>query len=182
MTTQPTNNRLQLVNAETLKQWLEQKQVILVDVREPSEHAAERIYGAKLVPLSQFDVSQIPLESDKTIVLHCQSGNRSAQAANKLLTTGAETVIHLEGGLNAWKLSGYSIQADKNAPISMFRQVQIVAGSLVFIGTLLGVFVSPTFLFLSGFVGAGLVFAGVSNTCAMAALLAKLPYNQQGKS
>ena len=113
---------------------------------------------------------------------NAQSGNRSAQAANKLLTSGVETVIHLEGGLNAWKQSGYAIQANRNAPISMFRQVQIVAGSLVFIGTILGAFVSPTFLVLSGFVGAGLVFAGVSNTCAMAALLAKLPYNQQGKS
>jgi len=67
---------------------------------------------------------------------------------------------------------------NKNAPISIMRQVQIVAGSLVLIGTLLGVFVSPKFLFLSGFVGAGLLFAGITNTCAMAQLLAKLPYNQ----
>jgi rhodanese-related sulfurtransferase len=64
----------------------------------------------------------------------------------------------------------------------MFRQVQIAAGSLVFLGTSLGAFVSPWFLILSAFVGAGLVFAGVTNTCAMAMLLAKLPYNRQAVS
>jgi rhodanese-related sulfurtransferase len=68
---------------------------------------------------------------------------------------------------------------NKNAPISLMRQVQIVAGSLVFAGTMLGVFVAPGFLILSGFVGAGLIFAGVTDTCAMANLLAKLPYNQK---
>ena len=61
----------------------------------------------------------------------------------------------------------------------MFRQVQIVAGSLVFLGTSLGVLISPWFLMLSGFVGMGLVFSGVTNTCGMAMLLAKLPYNQR---
>ncbi|MEN9247837.1 MAG: DUF2892 domain-containing protein, partial [Gloeomargarita sp. GMQP_bins_69] len=64
-------------------------------------------------------------------------------------------------------------------PISLFRQVQIVAGSLVLLGTILGATVSPWFLLLSGFVGAGLVFAGVTNTCALGMLLAKLPYNQR---
>ncbi len=179
MTSQLSGINLQSVQAETLKQWLDQDQVILVDVREPSEHAAERIDGAKLVPLSQFDVNQIPLETGKTLALHCQTGNRSAQAAQKLLTTGVKTVIHLEGGINAWKQLGYPTQINRNAPISIFRQVQIVTGSLVVVGTVLGVFVSPGFLLLSGFVGGGLVFAGVSNTCAMATLLAKLPYNQQ---
>jgi rhodanese-related sulfurtransferase len=179
--TNQLSTHLQSIKAETLKQWLDHNQAMLVDVREPAEYAAERINGAKSVPLSQFDVNQIPVETGKSLVLCCQTGNRSAQAAKKLLTNGVETVINLEGGLNAWKQSGYATQININAPISMFRQVQIVAGSLVFVGTILGEFVSPWFLILSGFVGAGLVFAGVSNTCAMAALLAKLPYNQLRK-
>ncbi len=78
-----------------------------------------------------------------------------------------------------WKQAGYEIEVNKNAPISIMRQVQIVAGTLVFTGTILGAFVSPWFLILSGFVGAGLTFAGISGTCAMGMLLAKLPYNQQ---
>jgi hypothetical protein len=90
-------------------------------------------------------------------------------------------VIQLRGGIPSWKNAGYGIEKSQNAPISLFRQVQIVAGSLVVVGTVLGALVSPVFLLLSGFVGAGLVFAGITNTCAMGMLLAKLPYNQQSK-
>ena len=104
---------IKTVDSATLKRWMDSGEAVVVDVREPAEHAAEKIHGAKLVPLSQFDIDKIPFASDKYLVLHCQSGNRSAQAANKLLTSGVETVIHLEGGLNAWKKSGYSIQANQ---------------------------------------------------------------------
>lgn len=174
-----TTNQLQEINAVTLKKWLDQKEALLIDVREPGEYAAEHIAGAKLISLSQFDSTVIPHDSNQKIVLQCQSGNRSAQAAQKMLDAGFKEIFHLQGGLPTWKAAGYPTVVNKNAPISMFRQVQIVAGSLVSIGTILGAFVSPWFLILSGFVGAGLVFAGVTNTCAMAILLAKLPYNQR---
>lgn len=151
----------------------------MIDVREPSEHAGEYIAESILVPLSTFDPKNVPSDSFKPVVLYCQTSNRSGQAAQKLLGAGFQEVIHLQGGLNAWKQAGYPTVINKNAPISIMRQVQIVAGSLILTGTLLGAFVSPNFLFLSGFVGAGLLFAGISNTCAMAMLLAKLPYNQR---
>lgn len=174
-----TTNQLQEINAVTLKKWLDDKEVLLIDVREPGEFAAEYIPGAKLMSLSDFDHHRIPQDLDKRIVLQCQSGKRSAQAAQKMFEAGFTKVFHLQGGLPTWKAAGYPTVVNKNAPISMFRQVQIVAGSLVFSGTILGAFVSPWFLILSGFVGAGLVFAGITNTCAMAMLLAKLPYNQK---
>jgi len=181
--TQELGDRLQTIDAATLKQWIDQGLVTLIDVREPSEFAGERIAGAQLKPLSklesQLDSGFIPSEGGKTIVLYCQTSNRSAAAAQKLFLAGASEVTHLAGGLSAWKQAGYLTQINKNAPISMMRQVQIVAGSLVLIGTLLGAFLSPWFLLLSGFVGAGLTFSGLSGTCAMAMLLAKLPYNQQ---
>ena len=135
--------------------------------------------GAKLMSLSQFDSSIIPQNSNQKIVLQCQSGKRSARAAQKMLARGFRDIFHLHGGLPTWKAAGYPTQVNRKAPISMFRQVQIVAGSLVFLGTILGVLVSPWFLMISGLVGAGLVFAGVTNTCGMAMLLAKLPYNQK---
>ncbi|HEY9809699.1 MAG TPA: rhodanese-like domain-containing protein [Halomicronema sp.] len=172
-------DKVQVIDAETLKILLENQQVMLVDVRERSEYAGEHIAGANLMPLSSFEPASVPMEGDKKLVLYCQSSNRSGQAAQKLLGAGFENVTHLQGGLNAWKQAGYPTKVNKNAPISIMRQVQIIAGSLVLIGTLLGVFVSPYFLILSGFVGAGLLFAGVTNTCMMARLLAKLPYNQQ---
>ncbi|MBE9044951.1 rhodanese-like domain-containing protein [Pleurocapsales cyanobacterium LEGE 10410] len=175
-----TNNRqLQEIDAVTLNKWLKSDRALLIDVREPGEFAAEYIPGAKLMSLSDFDHHRIPKDPNKRIVLQCQSGNRSAQAAQKMFAAGFTEVFHLQGGLPTWKAAGYSTIVNQNAPISMFRQVQIVAGSLVFIGTGLGAFVSPWFLIVSGFVGAGLVFAGVTNTCAMAMLLAKLPYNQK---
>jgi rhodanese-related sulfurtransferase len=172
-------DQLKMVDATTLKKWLEQDSITLIDVREPSEHAGEHISGSIVVPLSTFDPLNLPISDSKPFVLYCQTSNRSGQAAQKLLAAGFEEVTHLQGGLNSWKQAGYPTIINKNAPISIMRQVQIVAGSLVLIGTLLGVFVSPNFLFLSGFVGAGLLFAGISNTCAMAMLLAKLPYNQR---
>jgi rhodanese-related sulfurtransferase len=174
-----SNQQFQEIDAQTLKHWLEADSVTLIDVREPAEYATERIPGAKLHPLSQFNPQRIlPLKGQK-IVLYCQSGNRSTKAARQLLDAGLDSVTHLRGGLPTWKNAGYSVEKSQNAPISLFRQVQIVAGSLVLLGVILGVVISPKFLLLSGFVGAGLVFAGVTNTCAMGMLLAKLPYNQQ---
>ncbi len=181
----PTNpidkqtNQLKSVDAKTLKEWLDRNDVLLVDVREPAEHAGEKIPGSILVSLSKFDPARIPSDRNKKLVLYCRSGNRSNQAAQKLFAAGFTDVTHLSCGIGDWKEHGLPTEVNKNAPISLMRQVQIVAGTLVFTGTLLGAFVSPAFLFLSGFVGAGLMFAGITDTCAMAMLLAKLPYNQK---
>ncbi len=172
-------DRLKAISPSALNMLLSQQAVTLIDVREPAEHAGERIPGSILMPLSKFEPDQVPFDAQKPLVLYCQTGNRSSQAAQKLFAAGADEVTHLEGGLSAWVRAGYPTQKDKNAPISLMRQVQIVAGSLVLIGTVLGAFVSPWFLLLSGFVGSGLVFAGITNTCALAMLLAKLPYNQR---
>ncbi len=172
-------NQLQTVDAQTLKQGLEQQSVTLIDVREPGEFAGEHIPGATLVPLSRFDPLKIPQIPDTQMVLYCRSGNRSAIAAQKLFEAGFESVSHLSGGIGAWKEAGYPTVSNQNAPISLMRQVQIVAGSLMLTGTVLGALVSPWFLILSGFIGAGLIFAGVTDTCMLGMLLAKLPYNQR---
>ncbi|MEB3830798.1 rhodanese-like domain-containing protein [Phormidium sp. CCY1219] len=174
-----TDKQLQEIDAATLKQLLDRQQVRLIDVREPAEYAGEHIAGAELMPLSSFDPRKIPFEQNQRVVLQCQSGNRSSQAARQVLNAGFPQITHLNGGISAWKAAGYPTIVNKKAPISLMRQVQIVAGSLVLTGTLLGAFVSPWFLILSGFVGAGLLFAGISNTCMLARLLAKLPYNQR---
>ncbi|AKG21173.1 rhodanese-like domain-containing protein [Calothrix sp. 336/3] len=175
-------NKLQTVNPQTLKKLLEEQNVTLIDVREPGEYAGEHIPGAGLVSLSQFDPRKVPQDEDTQVILYCRSGNRSTMAAQKLFDTGFTKVTHLEGGMGAWKQAGYPTKINQNAPMSLMRQVQIVAGSLVLAGTLLGAFVSPWFLLLSGFVGAGLMFAGITDTCALGILLAKLPYNQRSRA
>ncbi|MBF2067016.1 MAG: rhodanese-like domain-containing protein [Calothrix sp. C42_A2020_038] len=172
-------DRLKTIDPSSLKILLDQQAVNLVDVREPVEHMGEKISGSISMPLSSFDPSKYPPDSTKPCVLYCRSGNRSAQAAQKLFAFGINEVTHLEGGLSAWLQMGYPTEVNKNAPISLMRQVQIVAGSLVVIGTVLGAFVSPWFLILSGFVGSGLVFAGITDTCALGMLLAKMPWNQK---
>lgn len=171
------SDRLESLDPQTLQQWLDRSDITLIDVREPSEHAGEKIANSQLMPLSRFNAAE--LSPDESFVLYCQTGNRSAEAAQHLFAAGFERVVHLDGGIMAWKQAGLPTLVNKNAPISLMRQVQIVAGTLILTGTLLGAFVAPGFLFLSGFVGAGLLFAGVSNTCMLARLLARLPYNQR---
>jgi len=169
---------LNTIDAPTLYQRLQDNSVILVDVREPSEFRGEHIAGAACVPLSQFNPSQIPAGGDRLVVLYCQSGNRTKEAARQLFASGWDAVTHLGGGILEWKKSNYPTVVDRNAPISLMRQVQLIAGSLILAGTLLGALVSPWFLLLSGFVGAGLTIAGATGTCMMARLLSRLPYNQ----
>jgi rhodanese-related sulfurtransferase len=176
----PTMKTMQDVEATTLKAWMEQGEAILIDVREPPEHATEHIPGARLLPLSTFDPTRIPQEAGKKVVLHCVMGMRSAQAGQKLLDAGFTTVYNFRGGVQAWKEAGYvTAGGQQRPPMSLERQGHIVSGSLVLLGTVLGVGASPWFLLLSGAVGVGLVYAGVSGTCVVTMLLAQLPYNQR---
>jgi rhodanese-related sulfurtransferase len=176
-----TDRKVDTVDAVTTKNWLDAGTAVLVDVREPAEHAGEHIPGARLYPLSSFDSAQVPQEAGKKLVLHCVMGQRSAQAGQKLVEAGRTQVYNLQGGIQAWKDAGYPTEraTHAHAPISLQRQVQIVAGSLVLLGIVLGTLVSPWFLVPSGFIGAGLVYAGLSDTCGMAMLLARLPWNQR---
>jgi rhodanese-related sulfurtransferase len=180
----PQDNRTELrkIDSKTLKDWLDTDKVVLIDIREPSEYTREHIPGSRLVPLSVFDPSDFPREHEKIGVFHCGSGVRTAEAASKILSTGFKEVYQLDGGLGAWKKSGLPVNMNRSAPISIMRQVQITAGSLVVLGVALAFYVSPWFMALSAFVGAGLVFAGISGTCAMASFLAYMPWNKQLKS
>jgi rhodanese-related sulfurtransferase len=170
MTTLPT------IDPQTLKRRLDEGSAVLIDIREPVEHARERIAGARLVPLSAVDRYQ--LAGDKAVVFHCRTGSRTTANAGILLAKNCPQAYSLAGGLEAWKTAGLPTEVDRRAPIEMFRQVQIAAGSLVLLGLLLAVLVSPWFAALSAFVGAGLSFAGVTGTCGMARLLGIMPWNR----
>jgi len=171
--------RLKEVDPQTLKQWLDQQRATVIDVREPGEFAEERISGAINLPLSTFDPTRVPRSTpDHVVVMQCKMGSRSMRASSQLLEHGWAEVFNLQGGIEHWKRLRLPLTRTANAPISIMRQVQITAGSLVVLGTVLGALVSPWWLILSGFVGSGLVFAGVSNTCGMALLLARMPWNR----
>jgi len=150
---------------------------VLIDVREADEHARERIPAARHHALSRLN-GPIPIQAE-AVIFHCRSGNRTATHAAKLASAAPCEAYVLEGGIEAWKKEGLPVAQDRRQPIEIQRQVQITAGSLVALGVLLGTLVHPGFYALSGFVGAGLVFAGVSGTCAMARLLRLAPWNRR---
>jgi rhodanese-related sulfurtransferase len=158
---------------------LREEGAILVDIRAPDEHARARIPGARNIPLAALDEAALAVHAGRPVLFHCRSGARTAGHAAALAgaSAGGEAYI-VKGGLDAWRAAGLPVAEDRHAPIEMMRQVQIAAGSFVLLGVLLGAFVAPGFYVLAGFVGAGLVFAGVSGTCAMASLLRRMPWNR----
>lgn len=150
---------------------------ILVDVREQDEHARERIPGARHAALSRLD--HIDCGDAPAVIFHCKSGARTKAAAAKLASAVPVRAYVLEGGLEAWKKLRLPVVEDRSQPLDMQRQVQIAAGALVLSGVALGMLVSPGFYGLSAFIGAGLMFAGISGWCGMAKLLAYMPWNRQ---
>ena len=153
---------------------------ILVDIREADEHAREHIPGARHHALTRIDRESPARSGDDVLIFHCRSGARTKGNAPELAAAAPACEAYiLDGGLDAWKKAGLPVTLDRSQPIDIMRQVQIVAGSLVLIGVVLGALVSPGFYALSGFVGAGLLFAGASGFCGMARLLAVMPWNRR---
>lgn len=171
---------IQNLTPEVLREGLARGEMRVVDVREADEFARVRIDGAELAPLSRFDPLAISRSEDrKRLVLVCRTGRRSEDAARRLLQSGAGEVSHLSGGLAAWQKTGLPVVEDRRAPISILRQVQLAAGGMIVTGGLLGAFVSPWFHLLSVGAGVGLIVAGLTDTCAMASLLERMPWNRR---
>lgn len=149
----------------------------LIDIRQPDEHARERIAGAHNVPLDQL--SKHNAQGD-VLIFHCRSGMRTAQAADRLAEAAAGRDCYIvEGGINAWGNAGLTLERVRGAPIEMQRQVMIAAGSLVLLGALMAMLVAPGWIWLPLFVGTGLIFAGISGFCGMAHVLAMMPWTRQ---
>lgn len=151
---------------------------VLVDIREFDEHARSRIPAARHAPLSRLERLSFDSETS-AVIFHCRSGNRTAGNAARLAECTDYDAFILDGGIDAWKKAGLPVAENKRQPIEIMRQVQIAAGSLVFLGTALGALAHPGFYAIAAFVGAGLVFAGVSGSCMMARLLAFAPWNRR---
>lgn len=153
---------------------------LLVDVRAADEHARERIAHARHVPLDHLTTGSAGFAADAgPVIFHCRSGQRTSAHAQALASSADCEAYLLEGGLDAWKAAGLPVVRDVSRPLEMMRQVQIAAGSLVVAGAVLGATVSPWFHAVSGFVGAGLMFAGASGWCGMARLLVFMPWNRR---
>lgn len=158
----------------------------VIDVRTPLEFDEVHVPGARNLPLGDLapkrlvDNGQLP--ADEPIYLLCHSGTRARKAADQFLAAGYDNTLVVEGGTQAWIEAGLPVTRGQAKAISLERQVRIAAGGLVLTGTLLGWFVHRGFFGIPAFVGAGLVFAGITDWCGMGLLLAKAPWNQRSRS
>ena len=158
---------------------LERPNTRLLDVRTPGEFDAEHIPGAYNVPLDNLGehAPEIRAGVNEPVVLVCRSGQRARMAEEALKAANMHNLYVLDGGMNAWSAAGLVVL--RGAPrMSLERQVRIAAGLLAATGAFLALFANPLFAVIPAFVGSGLVFAGVTDTCTMGMLLAKLPYNR----
>ena len=158
--------------------------VCILDVRTQAEVNTEALKNCIHIPLHELTAERLQNELIKrnqqanTVYLLCQSGKRAEAAANQLHGKIAQDVCILDGGMNAVKQANIPLQASTKAVMSLERQVRIAAGALVMIGVVLGYVFHPGYFALSGFVGAGLTFAGLTDTCAMGILIARMPWNR----
>jgi rhodanese-related sulfurtransferase len=155
------------------------EKVELIDVRSPVEFREVHVDFARNLPLDRLDPQAIKAERNGhtgPLYVICKSGGRGKQACEKLVAAGLN-VVNVEGGTSAWDAAGLPVVRGQKA-ISLERQVRIAAGSLVLVGSALGFFVHPYLIGIAAFIGAGLVFAGISDTCGMGMVLARMPWNQ----
>lgn len=157
----------------------------LIDVRTPAEYGEIHAECARLIPLDSLDpkailaARSVALHGGEPIYTICRSGARGLQACERFLKAGFTEVVNVEGGILAWERDNLPVIRGRRR-ISLERQVRMAAGALVVLGTALGAFVHPAFLGLAAFVGAGLFFAGATDTCGMGMVLARMPWNREG--
>lgn len=152
----------------------------IIDVRESAEVAADGgAPGAVLAPLSNDVAAAGLLDAQKPVFVLCRSGARSVKAAALLEARGFADVRVVEGGLQAWEAAGYPVERRRPAVWSLERQVRLTVGALLLASFALGRLLHPAFHALAPLLGTGLLYAALTDSCGMAALLVKLPWNRR---
>lgn len=170
------------ISVRSFKEVVEAEQnnptVDFINVCTPTEYKEKHIAGVRSVPLDEIQNRVSEFTGKTTIYVHCRSGGRSQQAIDKLKQLGLQAdLVNVEGGLISWDEAGFATNKITNR-IPLMRQVLIAAGGLVLLGFVLSITVASQFIYISVFVGAGLLFAGLSGWCGMSFLLAKMPWNK----
>jgi rhodanese-related sulfurtransferase len=161
----------------------EGRPVELIDVRTPAEYGAAHAEGARSVPLDALDPRDVMAgrPDGRPLYVICQSGGRATKACEAFAAAGFDDVFNVDGGTAAWERAGLPLVRGTRRVISIERQVRIGAGSLVLLGVALGWFVHRGFFGLAALIGAGLIFAGVTDWCGMGMILARMPWNRGGR-
>lgn len=174
---------MRTISPRELQQQWQSGPVDVIDVRTPVEYREVHAPQSRNVPLDQLRPSDLLQNrqggSEAPLYIFCRSGNRARMAWKKFQEAGFDQAIVVDGGVQAWEEAGLPVERGKKA-ISLERQVRIVAGFLVFLGAVLALLVDYRFALLPAFVGAGLMFAGITDTCGMGMLLARMPWNRVG--
>jgi len=153
----------------------------VIDVRTPAEFSRVHASGARSIPLDELDPLATAAQrgdAKDPIYVICQSGARAAKAIQSFQDAGVPNVYSIEGGTAAWEKMGLPVERGRSKVISLERQVRIGAGFLVLLGVVLATIVRPAFLSIPALVGAGLMFAGITDYCGMAIVLGKMPWNR----
>jgi len=153
--------------------------VLLVDIRSDSEYNAAHIPGAVLIPNAKLEPQVAQHLDPKETIFYCSSGMRTRANAETLKNAGFACSTCIDGGLEAWRSAGLPVTGgDGGAAISLARQVQLTVGVLLLIFSVLSFTISPKFVIGAAFIGAGLSFAGLTGTCALARILMLMPWNR----
>ncbi len=174
-----------LIPPAELKERREKGETIeLIDVRTPAEFQEVHVEFARNLPLDQLNPAELLAQrgdsKDHPLYVICRSGSRAAKACERLLAVGFPSLVSVDGGTLACVQAGLPIVRGKKV-VSLERQVRIAAGFLALLGAVLSHFVNPWFWLLPAFIGAGLMYAGITDSCGMGMLLAKMPWNRVGE-
>ena len=171
-------SKITSIDAKTAKEWLTNNAAIIVDVRDPEEYGASHIAGATLVPLASIKKDSLPDFTNKKLIIHCQLGKRGGMACEKLLASDPNLEIYnLEGGIVAWQKAGFKVEASETFNLPLERQIQIIVGSGVLLGVIMGYLFHHIFFLVSACFGAGLLYSGISGNCELTNIIKKMPWN-----
>ncbi len=170
------------ISVHELTQREAQGNVDLIDVRTPMEFQAVHAVAARNIPLDKLDPQGVMKDrdsgADRAVYVICKSGGRAGKAQRKFADAGFSNVINVEGGTDAWVAAGLPVVRGQKA-MSLERQVRIAAGFIVLAGATAAIVTGNIYLAgIPAAVGAGLMFSGITDSCMMGMLLAKMPWNQ----
>jgi rhodanese-related sulfurtransferase len=171
---------LNRIHPRDLLELVHSRSAEIIDVRTPMEFQEVHVQGARNIPLDRLDPMQLQRElanSAQKLIVICRSGARGQKGCEKLLAAGFAEVLNVEGGTLACIEAGLPVVRGKQV-MSLERQVRILAGMIVVVGAILALTVDLWFAAIPALVGLGLMFAGITNSCMMGMMLAKMPWNQ----
>jgi len=150
----------------------------VIDVREPGEWKTKHIEGSKLIPLSKLDSSYSDIDKSLPAYIVCEAGMRAQKAAEKLAKAGFGNLIVVQGGMKEWQAAGYPVQTEGRNVWPIDRQMRFFAGFMVLTGVLLAWLVNPAFIWISGFIGCGLMISAAFDWCPVTKCLCAMPWNK----